>query len=328
MRASQYKKKLDKKTLYIAIGILAGVLLISVFAFFMAFRITSVEVVGNTRYTDEEVEKMALKGPFSFHSLIVIWQDKYQEVTDIPFIESFELERISNHKIRIHVKEKLPVGYVKSNGQKLYFDKDGTVVEIASDSGTDPADGTSPEEGENEPETVQPVESQDSGEDTAETEPEFHAAVTDVPLVEGLETQSVLVGEKLPVENEDVSGTMMGITRMVDKFEVIPDKVVFDESYNATLYYGNIRVLLGQDTLLEEKIARVAAILPKLSNEAGELHLEEFTSGTTQIIFSRDNVPGGVQKDQPEVVVQGTNEGGGNGGASEEGDGAEGGGNG
>lgn len=120
----------------------------------------------------------------------------------------------------------------------------------------------------------------------------------------------------------------MGITRMVDKFEVIPDKVVFDESYNATLYYGNIRVLLGQDTLLEEKIARVAAILPKLSNEAGELHLEEFTSGTTQIIFSRDNVPGGVQKDQPEVVVQGTNEGGGNGGASEEGDGAEGGGNG
>ena len=145
MRASQYKKKLDKKTLYIAIGILAGVLLISVFAFFMAFRITSVEVVGNTRYTDEEVEKMALKGPFSFHSLIVIWQDKYQEVTDIPFIESFELERISNHKIRIHVKEKLPVGYVKSNGQKLYFDKDGTVVEIASDSGTDPADGTSPE---------------------------------------------------------------------------------------------------------------------------------------------------------------------------------------
>ena len=70
-----------------------------------------------------------------------------------------------------------------------------------------------------------------------------------------------------------------------------------------TLYYGNIRVLLGQDTLLEEKIARVAAILPKLSNEAGELHLEEFTSGTTQIIFSRDNVPGGVQKDQPEVDV-------------------------
>ena len=76
MRASQYKKKLDKKTLYIAIGILAGVLLISVFAFFMAFRITRRQAVANTTYTHEEVEKMALEGPFLFHSSSVIWQGK------------------------------------------------------------------------------------------------------------------------------------------------------------------------------------------------------------------------------------------------------------
>ena len=36
---------MDKKTLYIAIGILAGVLLISVFAFFMAFSPFSDKIV-------------------------------------------------------------------------------------------------------------------------------------------------------------------------------------------------------------------------------------------------------------------------------------------
>ena len=189
------------------------------------------------------------------------------------------------------MREKQPVGYVEADGQKLYFDKDGLVVETAVDSGSD-AEVVRPVQGESDPE-----------EDTAE----YHAAVTDVPLVEGLEFASAVVGEQLQVENEEIFNTIMGITRMVDKFEVIPDKVVFDEEYNATLYYGDVRVLLGQDTLLEEKVARVAAILPKLAEESGELHLEDFESGTTQIIFARDNAPtaedGGNQ-----VVIPGTND--------------------
>lgn len=291
MRVSQYKKKMDKKTLYITIGSVAGALLISVFIFFMTFRVTEVEVVGNTRYTDKEVEKMALTGPFSFNSLLVVWQNGHQEVTDIPFIESFELERMSRHKIRIHVREKQPVGYVEADGQKLYFDKDGLVVETAVDSGSD-AEVVRPVQGESDPE-----------EDTAE----YHAAVTDVPLVEGLEFASAVVGEQLQVENEEIFNTIMGITRMVDKFEVIPDKVVFDEEYNATLYYGDVRVLLGQDALLEEKVARVAAILPKLAEESGELHLEDFESGTTQIIFARDNAPTAVDGGN-QVVIPGTND--------------------
>lgn len=306
MRASQYKKRMDKKTLYITIGSVVGVLLISVFIFFMSFRVTEVEVVGNTRYTDKEVEKMALTGPFSFNSLLVVWQNGHQEVTDIPFIESFELERINRHKIRIHVKEKQPVGYVEADGQKLYFDKDGLVVETSVDSDSDA-------------EVVKPVQGESSQE---EDKTEYHAAVTDVPLIEGLEFSSAVVGEKLQVENDEIFNTIMGITRMVDKFEVIPDKVVFDEEYNATLYYGNVRVLLGQDTLLEEKIARVAAILPKLTAESGELHLEDFEAGTTQIIFSRDNAPT-AEAGENQVVIQGTNDLEGNGmdttGGSEEG---------
>lgn len=304
MRASQYKKKIKKKTVYIIIGSAVGLLAAAVLAFFLLFRVTTVEVVGNTRYTDEEVKEMALTGPFSFNSLIAVWQNGYQEVTDIPFVESFELERMGRHKIRIHVKEKQTVGYVEADGQRLYFDRDGLVVETSMI-------------GEDQAEPVKPVQSQKP--EDKESGVEYHAAVTDVPLVEGLDFASAVVGQRLQVENEEVFGTITGITRMVDKFEVIPDKVVFDEEYKATLYYGEVRVILGQDALLEEKIARVAAILPKLTGEAGELHLEDFEAGTTQIIFARDHMPAGQEDGGSQVIISGSNELEGNGVGGEKG---------
>ena len=40
--------------------------------------------------------------------------------------------------------------------------------------------------------------------------------------------------------------------------------------------YDTVRILLGTDTALEEKMTRVAAILPSLSGLSGELHMEDY----------------------------------------------------
>ena len=55
-----------------------------------------------------------------------------------------------------------------------------------------------------------------------------------------------------------------------------------------TLHYGNVRIALGKDENLEDKMTRVAGILPKLNGESGVLHLEGFTNDTQNIIFERD----------------------------------------
>ena len=52
-----------------------------------------------------------------------------------------------------------------------------------------------------------------------------------------------------------------------------------------SLHYGDITVNLGQDQLLEEKMARTAAILPGLEGYKGTLHLETFTTDTENIVF-------------------------------------------
>ena len=104
-------------------------MLLALLLFFALFKVDSVSVVGSTRYSDEEIRQMAMGSPLDSNTLLAIWFHRHQEAEDIPFVESFDLEMLDSHSIRIHVNEKEIVGYVARDGQKMYFDKDGNVVE-------------------------------------------------------------------------------------------------------------------------------------------------------------------------------------------------------
>ena len=136
--------------------------------------------------------------------------------------------------------------------------------------------------------TIQPEEVEASNESATE----FHAAVTDVPRVVGIPMKNVKLGKKISVPDKSVFNTILGITRMVEKYQILPEIVSFDEKLNITLVYfdGAVHCQLGKDSLLEEKITRVAAILPKLESETGILHLEDYTVETTNIIFSKESL--------------------------------------
>ena len=47
-------------------------------------------------------------------------------------MDSFDLERVNAHTIRIHVNEKKIVGYITQGTERLYFNKDGLVVEVTA----------------------------------------------------------------------------------------------------------------------------------------------------------------------------------------------------
>ena len=81
-------------------------------------------------------------------------------------------------------------------------------------------------------------------------------------------------------------------TRMVEKYEILPEMLCFNENQEIILVYnsGKIHCNLGKDRLLEEKITRVAAILPKLTDFTGILHLEDYDTDITNIIFSKETL--------------------------------------
>lgn len=264
----------------------AGTLVLALLVFFLLYKVNNVEVVGNTRYEDKKIQEYVMQKPIVSNSMLAVWFSSRIEAEGIPFVESFELEKLDNHTLRIHVNEKKIVGYVVRGTQRMYFDKDGRVVETLplEESGSE---GSVTQE-ETQPEgTEAQQEVENKGNENAT---QFHAAVTDVPKVVGLGAEKAVLGEKIKVEEKSVFNTILGITRMVEKYQILPETVYFNEESEITLVYhdGKVHCRLGPDKLLEEKITRVAAILPMLKEESGILHLEDYTTDITNIIFSKE----------------------------------------
>ena len=141
------------------------------------------------------------------------------------------------------------------------------------------------ENGSNALQAVSSGSSEPAGDSSADTE--YHPALTDVTRIIGLTDKKLTVGKAVPVSDNSVFSTIQALSRLISKFDIRPDKIAFDNDQNITLYYndGKVKILLGKDTLLEDKMSKAAAILPQLSGMEGTLHLETYTEDTVNIIF-------------------------------------------
>lgn len=297
-------KRKRKKTKRLIAACTAGGLVLAVLLFFEIFRVRNVEVTGNTRYTAEEIQDMALTGPLSTNTILLTTFRSVRDMSEIPFMESVEFEYIDSSTIRIEVTEKKTIGYVEFEGQNVYFDKDGIVLEcisagnqggVLSPEPISAGDLTGSSGEVEDPGT----ESASSGEGGALSSDaiqsarvsvsEFHPSLENVPLVTGLVFEHAAENEQIPVEDPSVFRTILALTRMIEKYSIYPDRVEFDEKYQITLYYyDTVRISLGRDDELEEKMTRLAAILPKLEGMSGILHMENYSETSDSFVFSKD----------------------------------------
>ena len=56
-----------------------------------------------------------------------------------------------------------------------------------------------------------------------------------VPQITGLEFDHVILGEKLPVENEEVFNDILNITMLLNKYDLVADKIFFHSSGDMTI---------------------------------------------------------------------------------------------
>ncbi len=96
------------------------------------FTITSITVVGNEHYTDEEISDFVMSGRYGHNSIYLYLKYRNKSVNSIPFIEQMDVELLSPQAVKIQVYEKAVAGYVEYLGHYLYFDKDGIVVESST----------------------------------------------------------------------------------------------------------------------------------------------------------------------------------------------------
>ena len=220
------------------LGTLGAVLLAGLVFFFSYFHVTKVEVMGTSRYTDEQVKEMALQGAFTDNSVLAVLLHSRVDVEGVPFVEGFYITRLSHNSICISVREKKAVGCIPYLDSYIYFDRTGTFVE-----GSQTLDKT-------------------------------------VPYFDGIEVSKVVMDEKLDIKGDTVLNTAVALSTIFQKNDQIPDHIQFDSSYSISLIYGDITVQLGKDENLEEKMNRVAAILPKITGKKGILHMESVSTDT------------------------------------------------
>jgi len=131
-------------------------------------------------------------------------------------------------------------------------------------------------------------------------------ALRDVPEILGLTFDHITLFEKLPVKDDTVFGRILTVTQLLDKYDLHAEKIYFDDNANMTLYFGEIRVRLGQDSYTDEKLSRASRIFPSLEGKEGTLELSGYTPDTNYITFRQKNVP---ETDAEDATQEDTEEG-------------------
>lgn len=125
--------------------------------------------------------------------------------------------------------------------------------------------------------------------------------VEGIPFVTGLVFDHVVLHEQLPVEDESVFRLILSITQLLTKYSISTDRIYFDSSDDITLYFDDVRVLLGKSDFIDEKINKLQYLLPKLSGMSGVLHMENYSGEGGKFTFDQDKEN---ESEETEIITE------------------------
>ena len=238
--------KTSKKKPLKAVGGLLVLLLAGIIFFFTYYQVDEVQVMGSSHYSEKQIKKMVLRGPMASNSILapIIYTKK--NTKDVPFVEGYTVTRLNRHTICVSVKEKDIVGCIPYLDSYIYFDRNGTFIESATE--------------RNEK----------------------------IPFFDGIKVKHVIYNEELPIKDKMVMNTAVALSTIFQKNDKIPDHIEFSDDGQISLLYGDITVKLGKDEYLEDKMTRVLAILPLISDKKGILHAENVNDNSKMITLEQE----------------------------------------
>ncbi|MFQ7500644.1 MAG: hypothetical protein ACLRNP_17255, partial [Blautia coccoides] len=80
---------------------------------------------------------------------------------------------------------------------------------------------------------------------------------------------------------------ILSVTKMLEKGDEKPDRLVLDEKGQLVLYYGKVEARMGSDKNMDEKMSRLLGIIPQLGGMEGVLHLENVDETSKNVVFDK-----------------------------------------
>lgn len=107
-----------------------------------------------------------------------------------------------------------------------------------------------------------------------------------VPQVTGLKFDHVVVGQALPVEDKDIFNKILNVTKLLNKYELKADKLYFNRAGEVTVYFEEVKVALGSESLaMEDKLMLLPELLPSLEGKKGTLQMNTQSEGDGRYTF-------------------------------------------
>ena len=108
----------------------------------------------------------------------------------------------------------------------------------------------------------------------------------EVPVIEGLEIKYPKKFKQLQVDNEKVFDYFVSVTKEIEKNELTPDRLVWEED-GMNLHFEKVCVKLGKSNF-GIKVLQLTTLLEELEGKDGTLHLEHYTSESNKISFEKN----------------------------------------
>lgn len=94
-----------------------------------------------------------------------------------------------------------------------------------------------------------------------------------IPKVTGIEYEYILLHEKIPVENDDVFDLLLTVTQNLQKYKLEIEKINVTSKLEITLHIDDVKIYLGTDKDLSEKISDLSEFASKLEGRSGTMDM-------------------------------------------------------
>lgn len=121
------------KPKYILAAILLTVFIAGLAIMLYVFKVTDINISGYEVCTEEQIKDNYMSGPLGDNSLVIWVKNRFGSFNDIPFVRSVDIRVDFPSSVSIQVYEKSLVACFYYMGEYIYFDKDGMILESASE---------------------------------------------------------------------------------------------------------------------------------------------------------------------------------------------------
>ena len=117
----------------------------------------------------------------------------------------------------------------------------------------------------------------------------------DAPCITGMSFESMELHEKLPIQDETRFKLILTLTQLIQKYDLIIDSIRFTSEGEIVLQHEDIRIEMGDGSILERQLIDLDQILEGLKGKKGTLDMRDFEVMNGKASFKPDKEDVGTE---------------------------------